>query len=75
MWLPDYLFTGQEELLRELRRPTPETLMMQRDLERARENLRQEQIVFEQQKNLLESRLKDEVRNWCKLFVALVICD
>ncbi|KAK7097785.1 centriole and centriolar satellite protein ofd1-like [Littorina saxatilis] len=51
----------QEELLRELRRPSPETLMMQRDLERARENLRQEQVVFEQQKNLLESRLKDEL--------------
>ena len=35
--------------------------MLQRDLERARENLRQEQVVFEQQKQLLESRLKDEV--------------
>ncbi|KAK7460735.1 hypothetical protein BaRGS_00038850, partial [Batillaria attramentaria] len=44
----------QEELLRELRRPTPETLMMQRDLERARENLRQEQVVSEQQKQLLD---------------------
>ncbi|XP_076468421.1 centriole and centriolar satellite protein OFD1-like isoform X3 [Babylonia areolata] len=51
----------QEELLRELRRPSPETLMLQRDLERARENLRQEQVVYEQQKQLLESRLKDEV--------------
>ncbi|PVD35044.1 hypothetical protein C0Q70_06325 [Pomacea canaliculata] len=51
----------QEELLRELRRPSPETLMMQRDLERAKENLRQEQVVFEQQKQLLESRLKDEL--------------
>ncbi|KAL8607286.1 hypothetical protein ACOMHN_047617 [Nucella lapillus] len=51
----------QEELLRELRRPSPETLMMQRDLERARENLRQEQLVFHQQKQLLEARLKDEV--------------
>ena len=56
--------SGQEELLRELRRPSPETLMMQRDLERARENLRQEQVVFEQQKQLLESRLKDEVRRF-----------
>jgi hypothetical protein len=52
---------GQEELLRELRRPSPETLMLQRDLERARENLRQEQVVYEQQKQLLESRLKEEV--------------
>ncbi|KAK6172568.1 hypothetical protein SNE40_016198 [Patella caerulea] len=51
----------QEELLREMRRPTPETLMMQRDMERARENLRQEQVVFEQQKQLLEKRLKDEI--------------
>ena len=42
--------------------------MMQRDLERARENLRQEQVVSEQQKQLLESRLKDEVRV-CLCFV------
>ncbi|XP_071087018.1 centriole and centriolar satellite protein OFD1-like [Haliotis cracherodii] len=51
----------QEELLRELRRPSPETLLMQRDLERARENLRQEQVLFEQQKQQLETRLKDEI--------------
>ncbi|XP_041357346.1 oral-facial-digital syndrome 1 protein-like isoform X2 [Gigantopelta aegis] len=51
----------QEELLRDLRRPSPETLMLQRDLERARESLRQEQLVFEQQKHLLEVRLKEEI--------------
>ncbi|KAH9513900.1 hypothetical protein Btru_031696 [Bulinus truncatus] len=51
----------QEELLRELRRPSPETLMLQRDLERAKESLRQEQIVFNQQKQMLEARLKEEL--------------
>ena len=59
-------------MLRELRRPSPETLMMQRDLERARENLRQEQVVFEQQKQLLESRLKDEVRHFSSPDLSLV---
>ncbi|CAL1527674.1 unnamed protein product [Lymnaea stagnalis] len=51
----------QEELLRELRRPSPESLMLQRDLERAKESLRQEQLVFNQQKQLLEIRLKEEL--------------
>uniref|UniRef100_A0A2C9KXP3 Uncharacterized protein n=1 Tax=Biomphalaria glabrata TaxID=6526 RepID=A0A2C9KXP3_BIOGL len=51
----------QEELLRELRRPSPESLMLQRDLERAKESLRQEQIVFNQQKQVLEARLKEEL--------------
>ncbi|XP_012937373.1 oral-facial-digital syndrome 1 protein homolog [Aplysia californica] len=51
----------QEELLRELRRPSPEALMLHRDLEKTKENLRQEQVVFEQQKQLLEARLKEEL--------------
>ncbi|GFN84019.1 hypothetical protein PoB_001052500, partial [Plakobranchus ocellatus] len=51
----------QEELLRELRRPSPESLMLHRDLERCKEELRQEQTVFAQQKQLLEARLKEEL--------------
>ncbi|RUS79294.1 hypothetical protein EGW08_012949 [Elysia chlorotica] len=51
----------QEELLRELRRPSPESLMLHRDLERCKEELRQEQTLFSQQKQLLEARLKEEL--------------
>jgi len=51
----------QEELLRELRRPSPETLMLQRDLERGKEALRQETLVAGQQKQMLETRLKEEL--------------
>lgn len=51
----------QEELLRELRRPSPETLMLQRDLEKARENLRQELVVAGSQKTHLENRLQEEM--------------
>lgn len=48
--------------MRELRRPSPESLMLHRDLEKAKESLRQEQVVSNQQKQLLEARLKEEVR-------------
>ncbi|XP_071124369.1 centriole and centriolar satellite protein OFD1-like [Mytilus edulis] len=51
----------QEELLRELRRPSPETLMLQRDLEKARENLRQELVIAGSQKTHLENRLQEEM--------------
>lgn len=51
----------QEELLRELRRPSPESLMLHRDLEKAKEALRQEEIVAGQHKSLLEVRLKEEL--------------
>lgn len=51
----------QEELLRELRRPSPESLMLHRDLERCKEELRQEQTLFGQQKQMLETRLKEEL--------------
>ncbi|GFR77716.1 oral-facial-digital syndrome 1 protein [Elysia marginata] len=51
----------QEELLRELRRPSPESLMLHRDFERCKEELRQEQTLFGQQKQLLEARLKEEL--------------
>lgn len=54
-------FTGQEEMMKELRRPTPETLMLQRDLEKAKESLRQEQTLGNAAKQQLEKRLQEEV--------------
>lgn len=48
-------------MLRELRRPTPETLMLQRDMEKLRENLRQEQTLFNAQKTQMDKRLQEEV--------------
>ena len=67
----DSSYSGQEELLRELRRPSPESLMLHRDLERCKEELRQEQTLFAQQKQLLEARLKEEVSK--KTFCACLI--
>lgn len=47
--------------MRELRRPTPETLMLQRDLEKAKESLRQETTLSSAQTSQLEKRLQEEV--------------
>lgn len=49
--------------MKELRRPTPETLMLQRDLEKAKESLRQEQTLGNAAKQQLEKRLQEEVGN------------
>lgn len=51
----------QEEMMKELRRPTPETLMLQRDLEKAKESLRQEQTLGNAAKQQLEKRLQEEM--------------
>lgn len=56
-----YLFLGQEEMMRELRRPTPESLMLQRDLEKAKETIRQEQTLGGAHRQQLEQRLQEEV--------------
>lgn len=51
----------QEEMMRELRRPSPETLMLQRDLEKAKEALRQETTLSSAQTSQLEKRLQEEM--------------
>nr|XP_022327346.1 oral-facial-digital syndrome 1 protein-like isoform X1 [Crassostrea virginica] len=51
----------QEEMMKELRRPTPEALMLQRDLEKAKESLRQEQTLGNAAKQQLEKRLQEEM--------------
>jgi hypothetical protein len=48
-------------MMKELRRPTPETLMLQRELEKEKENLRQEQTLANAVKQQLEKRLQEEV--------------
>ena len=50
-------------MMKELRRPTPEALMLQRDLEKAKESLRQEQTLGNAAKQQLEKRLQEEVRH------------
>ncbi|XP_033742061.1 oral-facial-digital syndrome 1 protein homolog isoform X2 [Pecten maximus] len=51
----------QEEMMRELRRPSPETLMLQRDLEKTKEALRQETTLSSAQTSQLEKRLQEEM--------------
>ncbi|XP_021364369.1 oral-facial-digital syndrome 1 protein homolog [Mizuhopecten yessoensis] len=51
----------QEEMMRELRRPSPESLMLQRDLEKAKEALRQETTLSSAQTSQLEKRLQEEM--------------
>ncbi|XP_062593125.1 centriole and centriolar satellite protein OFD1-like isoform X2 [Saccostrea cucullata] len=51
----------QEEMMKEMRRPTPETLMLQRELEKAKESLRQEQTLSNAAKQQLEKRLQEEM--------------
>ncbi|XP_056009983.1 centriole and centriolar satellite protein OFD1-like isoform X3 [Ostrea edulis] len=51
----------QEEMMKELRRPTPETLMLQRELEKSKESLRQEQTLANAVKQQLEKRLQEEM--------------
>ncbi|KAJ8297820.1 hypothetical protein KUTeg_024351 [Tegillarca granosa] len=48
-------------MMRELRRPTPETLMLQRDMEKLRESMRQEQTLFNAQKTQMDKRLQEEM--------------
>ena len=52
-------------MIRELRRPTPETLMLQRELEKTKESLRQELTLSEANKQQLEKRLQEEVGICC----------
>ncbi|KAL5012921.1 hypothetical protein ScPMuIL_011472 [Solemya velum] len=53
--------TKQEDLIRDIRRPTPEMLMMQRDLEKAREDAKDEKALSEHQKQQMDKRLREEL--------------
>ncbi len=55
----------QEELLREMTekagRPTPEVYMLQKELEKVRAQLRQEQAIGDHEKHHVGHRLQEEV--------------
>ena len=66
----------QEELLREMTeragKPTPEVYLLQRELEKLRNELQQERAVSNHQKMQADKRLQDEVdvsrlpqQQWC----------
>lgn len=59
------LRTEQEELLREMSekasRPTPEVYMLQKELEKARSHLRQEQVLGDHEKYQSTNRLHEEI--------------
>ncbi len=61
----------QEELLREMTekagRPTPEVYMLQKELEKVRAQLRQEQAIGDHEKHHVGNRLQEEVcQSFCE---------
>ena len=60
------MFLENEELLREMTarasKPTPEVYLMQKEVEKLRNEMKQERSIFEHIKSNLEKRCQDEVR-------------
>jgi hypothetical protein len=45
-------------------KPTPEVLLLQKELDKLRNELKQDRAIFEHHKYQAERRLNDEVGNW-----------
>ena len=60
------MITEQEDLLREMThnagKPSPEAVLLQRRLDKARDELRQQQAIADHQKQQIDRRLEEEVR-------------
>ena len=46
-------------------RPSPEVYLMKKEVEKVRNEVKQERAIYDHHKNNLEKRYQDEVRNIC----------